>query len=433
MRAAGLSLGVFFACACGPLLEEDPSLEVFGLDVTGVIQGEGRCEQLRVDVERCTGIDHLPVECSSLTETDLHNLETAFSTAGCDGVVHLLPVDGDTLAASCVLFGDGCIEAKNRAPRDGGTDYPILLVNGIDVSPLFSWSDRIVDTLRAAGHDVYLAVVPPYEAPPRRAAVLWDRVQEIKNLTGKPRVNLICHSLGGLDCRYLTSPNGLWLDLDDDDVREDTIPAAVASVTTVGTAHRGTPVADQALGYLPGGDTEEAINALATALGSWLSQEDLDENIHLRESLAALSESQAIAFNDAIVNAPGVYYQSWAGFSRPQGTLVDEDAMLPAACAPSDEEEDGLRLFQGVHDRMALPLVDGYRIVSEPGEDLPVRHSDGLCPVDSARWGNFRGCVPADHMEQLGRKNLPAANVRTGVDIAWFYADIATDLATRGY
>ena len=58
--------------------------------------------------------------------------------------------------------------------------------------------------------------------------------------------------------------------------------------------------------------------------------------------------------------------------------------------------------------------------------------NDGLTAVASARWGRFRGCVPADHMEQLGQYDLPDVNVRTGFDVAWFYAAVAADLAEQG-
>jgi hypothetical protein len=36
-------------------------------------------------------------------------------------------------------------------------------------------------------------------------------------------------------------------------------------------------------------------------------------------------------------------------------------------------------------------------------------------------------------MEQLGQHDLPDVNVRTGFDVARFYADLAADLAGRGF
>ncbi|MGZ3711919.1 MAG: esterase/lipase family protein, partial [Bdellovibrionota bacterium] len=45
-------------------------------------------------------------------------------------------------------------------------------------------------------------------------------------------VNLICHSLGGLDCRYAATVLG---------------SRQIASITTIGTPHHGTPLADWAV------------------------------------------------------------------------------------------------------------------------------------------------------------------------------------------
>jgi triacylglycerol lipase len=372
------------------------------------------CDQLAARVEECTGVAELPFTCASLTATDVDNLTAALEALPCESIAALLPLDGDPRAASCRIAGEGCAAPILPAPAFSPTRFPIGLVNGIDLSAAFSWSDRIVDVMRGeGGHDVRLAVVPPYEAPPARARVLWDAVQEIRRETGAARVNLICHSLGGLDCRYLVSPDGLAADLGIDPAET---AGAVASITTVATAHRGTPIADIALGLIPGEDAGDALERLAAALGGWLAPQALEQNPHLRQAIAALGESSAIAFNAAIGDADGVYYQSWAGFSR------EEPADLAASCAGD------LDLLAGEVDQIALPLLPAQELIA-----ARAGASDGLCPVDSARWGTFRGCVPADHMEQLGRGNLPDINVRTGVDIAWFYAAVAADLAARGY
>jgi triacylglycerol lipase len=369
------------------------------------------CAQLESRIEECTGVAELPFTCASLTSNDIENLTAALEAVPCETLAALLPLDGDPRAASCRIVGEGCAEPIHAAPVRSPTRYPVLLVNGIDLSAAFSWSDRIVEVMRdEGGHDVHLAIVPPYEAPPRRAQVLWDRVEEIRRSASADKVNLVCHSLGGLDCRYLVSPGGLAADLGEDPAL---LAGAVASITTVATAHQGTPIADIALGLIPGEDAGEAIERLAAAFGGWLAADSLEENPHLREAIAALSESQAIAFNAAIGDAGGIYYQSWAGVSR--------EADL-AGCG------DDLALLSGEVDQIVLPLLPAHELIAERAGA-----SDGLCPVQSARWGAFRGCVPADHMEQLGRGNLPDVNVRTGVDIAWFYAGVAADLAARGF
>ncbi len=81
---------------------------------------------------------------------------------------------------------------------------------------------------------------------------------------------------------------------------------------------------------------------------------------------------------------------------------------------------------------MALPLVPFADVIGkeDPTKAMP---NDGLAGVASTRWGTFRGCVPADHMEQLGQRSIPDVNVRTGFDVARFYANVAGDLRARGF
>jgi triacylglycerol lipase len=390
------------------------------------------CEDLREALGACTGVPDLPVPCDDLTPGDVDALIEAVDLLGCGALRGVLPMDGDPLAASCALLGEGCVADPIPDVADGRTRHPLVLVNGIDVSPLFSWSERIVATLRARGHDVHLAVVPPYDSTPSRSAVLWAHVQAVLAATGAEQVNLVCHSLGGLDCRYLVSPGGLHWEVP---AGQDEIVGAVASITTVGTAHAGTPVADVALGFVAGEDPGDALDRLATAFGSWLTEDALEQDVDLRAALGALTESQAQAFDAQVPDAEGVYYQSWAGYARPWGAPGDDPrSLLREACA-ADDGEDGLALAVADEDRLPVSLIDSWTLVAEQAavDGEAEAPNDGLCPVRSARWGRFRGCVPADHMEQLGRGGIPDANVRTRVDIAAFYAAIAADLAEMGF
>jgi triacylglycerol lipase len=339
------------------------------------------------------------------------------------------PTDGDPLSATCRLLGIGCVASITPAPRRSPARYPVLLVNGIDTSPLFRYSPRIVSTMHeAGGHRVFLATLTPYETPQVRAPELWKRIEEVLAETGAPKVNLICHSLGGLDCRYLVSANGLAADLG---VAPDTMAAAVASITTIGTAHRGTRVADVLLGLAPDGDRGRVVNDFATLAGDAFSKDRIDGDVHVRAALRTLTVAAAPAFNASITDADGVLYQSWAGYSRPFGTATAaHDAQLAELCTTADGT-NGLPYLTASgskHDFMALALVP---FASIAGGDVSVP-SDGLATVASAKWGTFKGCIPADHMEQLGQHSLPDVNVRTGFDVARFYANIAGDLAEQG-
>ncbi len=71
----------------------------------------------------------------------------------------------------------------------------------------------------------------------RRAEQLKARVNEAISITGADRVRIIAHSMGGLDARHMIVDKGM--------------AEKVASLTTIGTPHLGTILADHLLG--PGG------------------------------------------------------------------------------------------------------------------------------------------------------------------------------------
>ncbi|GAC1356599.1 MAG: hypothetical protein NVSMB47_10030 [Polyangiales bacterium] len=384
-----------------------------------------RCADVRRELARCVGEAAARLDCGTVSEGDLDRLHAATHDLACSLVAEALPLDGDLESATCRLLDVGCVAPRTPPPENTPPRYPIVLVNGIDTSPLFRYSPRIVDALRAQGSVVELATLAPYAPSSERAPQLWQRISEVRAKHHADKVNLICHSLGGLDCRYVASAGGLAADLGQDPAL---FAGAIASITTIGTAHRGTRVADVALGLLPDGDRGAVVDALATVLGDWFSEEALARDARLRDALAALTLSNAPAFNAQIVDAPGVYYQSWAGVSRPFGEITTAlDARTAAVCAADGAAHDALRS----HDFMALPLVPFAALAADStaGTGDP---SDGLASVASAKWGTFRGCIGADHMEQLGQRNLPDVNVRTGLDVAWFYAGVAADLAGRG-
>ncbi|GME78831.1 unnamed protein product [Ambrosiozyma monospora] len=118
------------------------------------------------------------------------------------------------------------------------------------VIELFEYWYGIKDMLKQKGCKVIVAKVPPF-------ATIETRAQELnkfitKNLykikpneidseteTDKPiKINLIAHSMGGLDCRFLIS-------------KLEKHGYEVASLTTISSPHRGTYAADFALKFLP--------------------------------------------------------------------------------------------------------------------------------------------------------------------------------------
>ena len=381
-----------------------------------------RCQKVKAELDACVGSTVPDLDCSTLSDADLDRVHDLTQGLSCKLLAGALPLDGDYVSATCRLLDLGCVAPLTPALASMRTRYPVLLVNGIDTSPLFRYSERILSAL--ASQPVYLATLPPYQPSRKRAPLLWARMQAVMAATGAPRVNLICHSLGGLDCRYVASPAGLAADVGD-----ESIFAAVASVTTIGTAHEGTPVADALLGFVPSTERGQLVRDFATLVGDWFTPSVLTEDADVIGALGALSVTQAPAFNAEIVDAPDVYYQSFAGFSSARGDAsAERDARVTTACAADGDAITG-PLLPLRHDWLALPLAPFAPYLAGDGNEP----SDGLIPVSSTRWGHFRGCVPADHMEQLGQRDLPDTNVRTGFDVARFYANLADDLATRGF
>jgi triacylglycerol lipase len=63
-----------------------------------------------------------------------------------------------------------------------------------------------------------------------RAEQLRDRINNIVSTSGSAKVHIIAHSMGGLDARHMIVDKGM--------------PDKVATLTTIGTPHHGSPVAD---------------------------------------------------------------------------------------------------------------------------------------------------------------------------------------------
>jgi hypothetical protein len=102
-------------------------------------------------------------------------------------------------------------------------------------------------------------------------------------------------------------------------------------------------------------------------------------------------------------------------------------------------DESGALLFQrhdGTRDAMnpllfvtapfsGTSLDDRGRVVTSP--------SDGMVSVESAKWGTFRGCIPADHYDVVGQIGTMTRDPLTGFDAPAFYTQLASDLAGRGF
>ena len=213
------------------------------------------------------------------------------------------------------------------------TRYPIVLVHGLfGFDQLFGTIDYfygITDGLRSGGATVYEVELSQLGDDVTRGNQLIAQLENLQAVYGYSKFNLIGHSQGGLDIRYAAA------------VRPD----LVASVSTYGTPHTGSAVADGIATLAPTGSAQRALAvAFATALADLIDTFSGGNNP--QNALAALSQlstSGTAQFNAefpagmptspcgsglAVVN--GIRYYSSGGTSVLTNVLDPSDALLAA-------------------------------------------------------------------------------------------------------
>src|SRR5512147_2704029 len=139
------------------------------------------------------------------------------------------------------------------------TKYPIVLEHGLggfdELFGVYEYWFGIPNALRDGGATVFVTEVSQLNSTEARGEQLIDQIEQIVAVTGKPKVNLIGHSHGGLDVRYVAA------------VRPD----LVASVTSVGSPHKGAALADYLRANVSNGSfTESVLSFFADSLGTLL-------------------------------------------------------------------------------------------------------------------------------------------------------------------
>jgi triacylglycerol lipase len=190
---------------------------------------------------------------------------------------------------------------------------------------------RVARRLEARGVDVHVVSLPKLGGVPARGLALLAQLDKLAH--DVPLV-LVAHSLGGLDARWAIARGGL--------------STRVRALVTIGTPHRGTPIAD-ALARGPAVWLRRALARLG--LGSdgvdWLTTEKL------------------AAFNRETPDVPGVTY----------------------ACVVSATAD-----ARRVHP--LLRVTHGFLAGCGP--------SDGLVPASSQTWGTIVAEAEVDHWAQIG-------------------------------
>jgi triacylglycerol lipase len=237
--------------------------------------------------------------------------------------------------------------------------HPVVLAHGIlgfdEIAVLgrrHRYFRNIADGLTGLDAQFHHPRVSPAGSVETRAAQLAAMVRELPD----PRVNIVAHSMGGLDARHAIARLGLH--------------GRVASLVTIGTPHRGTPLAD-----------------LGERIVSAAISRPLARVLDLR-GLHDLTTEGVRIFNRDNPDAPGVAYCSVVGSSRLSRTnpmLWPSQAFLKARSGAND----------------------------------------GLVPATSQRWGTVMREIEADHWAQAGWS--------WRFDAVGLYAEILRELVGLGF
>jgi len=274
------------------------------------------------------------------------------------------------LFLSALFFCSVFSSVSTAAPADEYTDtrYPIVLVYGVfgfDTVLGVDYFYGIPAALRAGGADVYVADIDQLNTNEQRGEQLLAQIRSILAITGAGKVNLIGHDQGGLSARYVAA------------VRPD----LVASVVTVGTPNKGTPVADLIKNTLQQSpEVEQQASLLISLLGSLIGLLSSEADIRLQNS--------AGAFDSLSVKGVQTFNQKY-----PAGVPT-------TACGEGAYQVNGVRYYSisgtGVRTNAAdvsdrLWLVSSLLFVFTPNDGFVSRCSSHLGRVikDNYRMNHF--------------------------------------------
>ena len=266
--------------------------------------------------------------------------------------------------------------------------YPLLMVHGMgfrDRKHLCYWG-RVPHTLESMGTQVFFGHQDAVGSVEGNAAIIAKSLDEALEITGAEKVNILAHSKGGLEAKYLA--NHGYRD-------------KIASITTIDTPHHGSNAVDFLM------KTPKCI-VKAAAFGTDVWMKILgDKNPSTYECFELFTTKTANRFDSDNPAPDDIYCQSYA--FKCNGAFSD-----PFFC-------------------ITYPVVRKF-----DGDN------DGLVSVSSAQWENFKGVhtspsrrgishadvVDIRRMKFTSRKPEGEDEVS---DIVVFYVNVIKELKQMGY
>lgn len=266
----------------------------------------------------------------------------------------------------------------------------------------------IVEALRKIGTEIIIARVPSTGTIAERGRALHAQLEKV--LAPGTEVNLLAHSMGGLDCRHLITH-----------VQPQSYKPV--SLTTLSCPHRGSPFMDWCRDYL----------GLGRVIPK-LSQANVDSTDPVTAPKRDMEDEEFILKHTAIDKAMPI---SSAILTRTMlARTIDCPAyanLTTAYCNkvfnPLTPDSDDVKYYSfAASAPTAFPLWHPLYLPHQVVSEAEGKTNDGLVSVESSKWGQFIGTVDCDHWTLRGR-GLPGSDF----DVDEFYRGLATFLYKEGF
>ncbi len=267
------------------------------------------------------------------------------------------------------------------------TKYPIILIHGTgfrDRKYLNYWG-RIPKALTNNGCSIFYGHQDSWATIENNAIMLKNSIEKVIAETGAEKVNLIAHSKGGLESRYVIST----LDMS----------VKIASLTTIATPHQGSKTMDT-ICKLP-----KTLFSLVSVFANLWFKILGDANPDFHSVCGQFTTNFAKKFNAENPDAIDVYYQSYAAVMN--NSFSDMFMFIP---------------------HFVVNLIEG--------------ENDGLVTPKSAEWANFRGVLRGStnrgisHADEVDIRRMRFSRKKSPEsvnDICDVYCQIAAELKSLGY
>jgi len=265
---------------------------------------------------------------------------------------------------------------------DCNTKYPIMLIHGAGFRDrkYFNYWGRIPTTLEKRGATLFYGHQDSWGNIEYNAGILKDNLNKFIAETNNEKVNIIAHSKGGLEARYMISSLGM--------------ADKIASLTMVATPHYGSKTIDL-LCKLP-----KWLYRIAAFFTNLFFKMLGDKKPDFYTASRQFTTVHMETFNEQNPDSASVYYQSYAAVMK--NPFSDLIMFWP-------------NLFVG--------LIEG--------------ENDGLVTPASAKWTNFKGVLRGatrrgiSHADEVDvrRRNFTKKISENGVsDIREFYIKVVSEL-----